>query len=172
MEIIAQLSALLRLAIDQTGLQETPLAQELDFIRRYLAIEHVRFAEKLQVEYDIEPAALGVLERNIILQPLVENAIKHGISRRTTPGRVRLHAARMADRLHITIADDGADDAPETALPPSGRKLGIGLANTRARLTNLYGADYRLEIAPRPEGGTIVSMDIPWRQAPEKTAFA
>lgn len=168
-EIIAQLSALLRLAIDQTGLPETPLGQELDFIRRYLAIEHVRFAEKLRVEYVIDPATIEVLVPNIILQPLVENAIKHGISRRTTPGCVRLQAERLAGRLHITIADDGAEDTPVPAASTDGRRYGIGLANTRARLTNLYGADYRLEIGPRPQGGTIVTLDLPWRLAPAKS---
>jgi len=165
-EVIAQLSALLRLAIEHTGFKETPLEQELEFIRRYLAIEHVRFAEKLRVEYDIEPATLGVLLPNIILQPLVENAVKHGISRRTTPGWIRLRAARVNGRLHVAIRDDGADDAPADSPPVAGRRSGVGLANTRARLTNLYGADFRLEIAPHPEGGTIVTLDLPWRQAP------
>ena len=93
-EIIAQLSALLRLAIDQTGLQETPLEQELDFIRRYLEIEHVRFGDKLRVDFAIDPAALEVMVPNIILQPLVENAIKHGISLRITPGLIRVVAVQ------------------------------------------------------------------------------
>ena len=145
------------------------MGQELDFIRRYLAIEHVRFAEKLRVEYAIDPATLDVLVPNIILQPLVENAIKHGISRRTTPGCVRLQTERLAGRLHITIANDGAEDTPAPSPATDRKRYGIGLANTRARLTNLYGADYRLEIGPRPQGGTIVTLDLPWRPAPAKS---
>lgn len=161
-EIIAQLSGLLRMAIDRTGLQEVPLEQELDFIRRYLDIEHVRFGDKLIVEIAVEPAVLTALVPNIVLQPLVENAIKHGISLRTTPGRVRLLATHAGDRLHIEIVDDGPDQP--AAQPFTGHKEpGIGLPNVRAQLGRLYGADYRLEIQKRPEGGTIVTLELPWR---------
>jgi two-component system LytT family sensor kinase len=166
-EIIAQLSALLRLAIDRTGLQEIPLQQEVEFIQRYLDIEHVRFGEKLRVVFDLEPAALGALVPNIVLQPLVENAIKHGISLRTTPGTVRLAASRKSNRLHIEIVNDGPERAvaPEAA-PATGRKPGIGLPNARAQLGKLYGGDYQLEITRQPVGVTVVSLDLPWREAP------
>jgi signal transduction histidine kinase len=165
-EIIAQLSALLRLAIDQSGLQETPLEQELDFIRRYLEIEHVRFGDKLRVDFAIDPATLEVMVPNIILQPLVENAIKHGISTRITPGLVRVAAARAEDRLHIEITDDGTDDTHPEVPRGVAKKPGIGLANTRARLAKIYGPDYRLEMNRRAGGGTVVSLDLPWRLAP------
>jgi len=165
-EIIAQLSALLRLAIDRTGLQEIPLHQEIDFIRRYLEIEHVRFGDKLRVDFALEPEALNTLVPNIVLQPLVENAIKHGISLRTTPGTVRVAARRSGARLRIEIADDGAEDPPPVRPDRGGKKPGIGLANTRAQLDKLYGADYQLEISPQPVGGTVVTLNLPWRQAP------
>ncbi len=166
-DIIAQLSALLRLAIDRTGLQEIPLHQEVDFIRRYLDIEHVRFGDKLRVDFALEPAALGALVPNIVLQPLVENAVKHGISLRTSPGTVRLAASRQGQRLHIEIMDDGAEGpAPNCIGSPKPQKPGIGLANTRAQLDKLYGADYRLEIIRQPAGGTVVILNLPWRQAP------
>jgi two-component system LytT family sensor kinase len=165
-EIIAQLSALLRLAIDRTGLQEIPLNQEIDFIRRYLDIEHVRFGDKLHVDFALEPEAMNVLVPNIVLQPLVENAIKHGISLRTTPGTVRVTAGRSGGRLLVEIADDGAEEPPPTYNHGGEKKKGIGLANTRARLDNLYGTDYRLEISPQPAGGTIVTLNLPWRPAP------
>ena len=162
-EIIAQLSELLRLAIDRTGLQEVPLVQELDFIRRYLEIERLRYGEKLVVKFEVEPAAQDALVPNIVLQPLVENAIKHGISLRTNPGVVQVAAQRASERLRITITDDGSEGQ---AAPPSSRKgPGIGLANSRAQLDKLYGADYRLEMLKRPEGGTVVSLDLPWRRA-------
>ncbi len=165
-EIIAQLSALLRLAIDRTGLQEIPLHQEIDFIRRYLDIEHVRFGDKLQVDFALEPEAMNVLVPNIVLQPLVENAIKHGISLRTTPGTVRVTAGRAGERLRIEIADDGADEPPPARPERGAKKSGIGLANTRAQLDKLYGTDYRLEIFPQPGGGTVVTLNLPWRLAP------
>jgi signal transduction histidine kinase len=162
-EIIAQLSELLRLAIERTGLQQIPLAQELDFIRRYLEIERLRYGEKLLVKLDVEPAALEALVPNIVLQPLVENAIKHAISLRTNPGTVHVTAQQAGDRLHIAIADDGPEGR---AMPPPSRKgPGIGVANSRAQLDKLYGTDYRLEMVKRPEGGTVVSLDLPWRRA-------
>lgn len=164
-EIIAQLSALLRLAIDRSGLQVIPLDQEVDFIRRYLDIEKVRFGEKLRVEFDLEPTAMTALVPNIVLQPLVENAIKHGISLRTVPGTVRVAVARRTNRLRIDIMNDGPDamEKPE----PDGlgsRKRGIGLANTRAQLDNLYGDDYQLHLATQPAGNVIVTLDLPWRE--------
>jgi two-component system LytT family sensor kinase len=166
-EIIAQLSALLRLAIERTGLQEIPLHQELDFIQRYLDIEHVRFGDKLRVEFALEPASLDALVPNIVLQPLVENAIKHGISLRTTPGAVRLASSRRGSRLHIEIADDGADGpSPACTEQSGGKRQGIGLANTRAQLDKLYGLDYQLKLTKQPEGGTVVTLELPWRTAP------
>ena len=163
-EIIAQLSALLRLAIDRTGLQQIPLQQEIDFIRRYLEIERVRFGDKLRVDLALDPASLDVLVPNIVLQPLVENAIKHGISLRTSPGTVRLMTTRQGDRLHVEIADDGPD-SPSDATRVVPKKPGIGLANTRAQLDKLYGTDYRLEIVKQPAGGTVVMLELPWRLA-------
>jgi len=163
-EMIAQLSELLRLAIERTGLQEIPLRQELDFIQRYLDIERLRYGEKLQIEFKIDPPAQQALVPNIVLQPLVENAIKHAISLRTNPGWVRVQAGRVDGRLHISIADDGPENPPP---PGDGRKRqGIGLANSRAQLDKLYGADYRLELLKRAEGGTTIHLDLPWRAVP------
>lgn len=166
-EIIAQLSALLRLAIDRTGLQEIALHHEIDFIRRYLDIEHVRFGAKLRVEFALEPAALDASVPNIVLQPLVENAIKHGISLRTSPGVVRLAAGRRDNRLLIEITNDGPEESsPVDPSTSASRKPGIGLANTRAQLGKLYGTDYQLVLTTQPAGPTIVSLNLPWRPAP------
>jgi two-component system LytT family sensor kinase len=164
-EIIAQLSALLRLAIDRSGLHEIPLEQEVDFIRRYLDIEQVRFGDKLRVAFVLEPAALGASVANIVLQPLVENAIKHGISLRTTPGMVRIAAGRSGDRLQVEITNDGPEDLTAPRPAATARKPGIGLANTRAQLDNLYGTDYRLEMTTQPSGVTTVTLNLPWRHA-------
>ena len=162
-EMIAQLSGLLRLAIERTGRQELPLDEEIDFIRRYLEIERVRFGEKLRLDFDLEPAALRAIVPNLLLQPLVENAIKHGISLRTVPGTVRLAARREQDRLKLEIVDDGPDGSPVEDGAVRNHPTGIGLANTRARLEKIYGTNYRLELTPRPAGGMRVSLDLPWR---------
>jgi len=161
-EIIAQLSALLRLAVERTGRQELPLDEEIDFIRRYLEIERVRFGDKLRLDFAIDPAVLRAAVPNLVLQPLVENAIKHGISRRIEPGTVRLAARRVDERLQLEIVDDGPDGSPVEAGTSQSRG-GIGLSNTRERLTRIYGNDYRLELTPRAEGGMRVSLDLPWR---------
>ena len=162
-EIIAQLSALLRLAIERTGRQELPLDEEIDFIRRYLEIEQVRFGEKLRLDFALDPAALDAAVPNLVLQPLVENAIKHGISRRTRPGTLRLAARRLDSRLQLEIVDDGPDGSSLDRETGDGRPGGIGLSNTRARLEKIYGSDYHLEMIPRPEGGMRVCLDLPWR---------
>lgn len=163
-EIIAQLSELLRLAIERTGLHEIPLHQELDFIRRYLEIERLRYGEKLQIEFKIEAAAQEALVPNIVLQPLVENAIKHAISLRTNPGWVRVEVSRAGPRLQILIKDDGPENPPPPRTPL--KRPGIGLANSRAQLGKLYGNDYRMDIVKRADGGTTIQLDLPWRLDP------
>ncbi|WP_438481034.1 sensor histidine kinase [Oleiharenicola lentus] len=168
-EIIAQLSALLRLAIERIGFQEVTLRQELDFIQRYLDLEQVRFGDKLRIDFQVEPEVMEALVPNILLQPIVENAIKHGISQRTTSGLLQISAARKFGRLEIKVINDGPDkkhdpqDAINSDAMPS---TGIGEANTRARLEKLFGENYLLERQMRPEGGAVVVLDLPWRLAP------
>lgn len=168
-EMIAQLGELLRFAMEKIELPELPFEQELEFVQCYLNIERVRFGEKLDVAIEVEPAALSGMVPNLLLQPLVENAIKHGISKRLTPGRVRIAAARRGGRLLLEVSDDGPGVAPS---PAGQAPAGIGLRNTRGRLTHLYGGDYRFEIAPRPEGGTSVRLDLPWREIPDRIPAA
>jgi two-component sensor histidine kinase len=161
--MITQLGSMLRLTMQNIDRQELTLDQELDFVASYLEVERVRFSDKLQTEIEIEPAARRCIVPNLLLQPLVENAIKHGISRRVTAGCVRVTAAQRGSRLHLQVIDDGpgegADDRPRPA-------SGIGLRNTRSRLRHVYGDDFRLEILRRAEGGTLVRLDLPWREAP------
>jgi len=163
-EMIAQLSGLLRQAIERTGRHELPLQDELDFVQRYLEIERIRFGDKLDLQLDFTAAELDTLVPNLLLQPLVENAIKHGISRRTIPGTVRVSARRRDDRVVMEIENDG----PDQPAPPSGRK-GIGLLNTRARLDRIYGSGYRLDLSPRPDGGMLVRIELPLRPLKTKT---
>jgi len=163
--MIARLSALLRLTMENIDRQELTLEQELAFITSYLDVERVRFSDKLQTAIKVPPEVRGCIVPNLLLQPLVENAIKHGISRRVAPGCVRLTAARSGARLLLEIADDGPDAVPPEAEPI--KAPGIGLRNTRSRLDHAYGRDYRLEISRRPEGGTAVRLDLPWRECPD-----
>lgn len=165
-EFIAQLSMLLRLAIDRTGKQELSLEDELDFVRRYLAVERIRFGTKLQVRDSIASDVLSSLVPNLLLQPLVENSIKHGISLRTNPGSIGLAARRAGNRLEIEVENDGPD-VPSAERSPS---TGIGLANTRARLEKFYHGDYRLDMTLRPDGGMRVYLSLPYRGSyPPKT---
>ncbi|MBS0479715.1 MAG: histidine kinase [Verrucomicrobia bacterium] len=165
-ETIVQLSELLRFVMVNIDLQELPFEQELAFVRCYLEVERVRFGERLTVAFDVPPETLGCVVPNLLLQPLVENAIKHGVARRSGPGGVTLTASRAGDRLRVEVRNDGP------VLPPGTlaggwpvKPTGIGLRNTRSRLDHVYGADYRFEITARAEGGAVVQLDLPWRDA-------
>ncbi len=166
-DVIAELSMLLRQAIDRTGRHEVAFADEVEFIRRYLHIERIRFGEKLLLQCAIEPATLQACVPNLLLQPLVENAIKHGISKRRAPGTVRIAAKRESDRLYIEIENDGPDQPDEAAAlsaSSSNRRQGIGLANTRARLAHIYGGNHCIELKARPDGGMLACLSLPWRE--------
>jgi signal transduction histidine kinase len=161
--MITQLSSMLRLTMQNIDAQELTLDQELDFVSAYLDVERVRFSDKLRTQLDIDPAARRCIVPNLLLQPLVENAIKHGISRRVTEGCVRLIAARREQRLVLEVIDDGPGEGAG-AEPPS--PSGIGLRNTRCRLRHAYGDDFQLSFLNRAGGGTIVRLDLPWRESP------
>ncbi|HVU23965.1 MAG TPA: histidine kinase [Opitutus sp.] len=162
-EFVAELSMLLRLAIDRTGKQELSLESEIDFVQRYLAIERIRFGEKLQLHFEIDPASLTAMVPNLLLQPLVENAVKHGISRRTEPGVVSVKACRVAERIVIDVENDGPDATAHPAAKEDRPAGGIGLANTRARLERLCDGDYELDMARRADGGMRIHLSLPWK---------
>ena len=152
------LSDLLRYALDSTSEQEVPLRQEIAFLDRYLQIQQARFGERLTVRQEIDPATLDALVPNLLLQPLVENALEHGLAPRARAGQVTLRAVTRDGALELEVADNGV------GLPADGRFTpGIGLANTRARLDQLYGAGHRFILANAPGGGVVVSIRIPWR---------
>lgn len=158
--MLTRLSDLLRLTLETEGAQEVPLKQELEFLERYVEIEKARFGDRLHVALDIQPDTLDAQVPYLILQPLVENAIRHGIAPRSAPGRIEICAEHRDGLLRLQVRDDGA------GLPEGGQDAvnsGIGLANTRARLEQLYGAAHRFELRNAAEGGLEVSLSFPFR---------
>jgi len=156
--MVARLSDLLRSALDNTDDHEVTLRQELNFLRRYLEIEQTRFQERLAVNMEISPEALDAQVPNLVLQPLVENAIRHGIEPHSKPGLIQLKAARQNGALEIEVRDNGG------GLPPGQRREGIGLSNTRARLEQLYGDKQSFDLSNAPGGGTIARVMLPFRK--------
>jgi two-component system, LytTR family, sensor kinase len=156
--MIVLLSDLLRRALRDMGSQEVALREEVEFLDRYLEIEHVRFPDRLRVVREIHPESLGALVPTLLLHPLVENAIRHGVARRAQGGRLGIRARRVDERLELRVWDDGPPDGGGEA-PSSG----IGLANTRARLEHLYGPAHRFELRRAREGGMEVAVSLPFR---------
>lgn len=157
--MIGALSDLLRLTLETSGEQELPLRRELDVVERYLTIEQVRFQDRLRVEMDIAPDTAAALVPNFLLQPLVENALRHGLQPQSTPGLLTLRARREGEQLRIEVADNGV--GLQTEMPS---REGIGLNNTRARLRELYGDRASLEL--HSENGVQVIVTLPFRTAP------
>ncbi len=156
--MIARLSELLRLALENTDANEVPLREELDFLRRYLEIEQTRFGERLAVRVDAAPDTLDLRVPNLLLQPLVENAIRHGIEPHAKPGIIELRARRENGQLRVEVRDNGAGLTPGKPFSE-----GIGLSNTRARLEHLYGRAHSFEFSQAPEGGLVVVVTMPLR---------
>jgi len=161
--MIAGLSELLRRALDSADEQEVSLREELKFVELYLDIQLVRFSDRLTVRTDIAPETLDALVPNMILQPLVENAIRHGVSPCETPGTISINAYRSGRMLHLEVSDDGPGLQAGWRIEEGG---GIGLANTVERLKRLYGADQRFELrnVTGVGGGVTASAVIPFRE--------
>jgi LytS/YehU family sensor histidine kinase len=157
--MITQLGDLLRAALANSDTQEVPLRQELDFLRRYLEIEQTRFGDRLEVSMEIAPETLDAQVPNLILQPLVENAIRHGIEPHAKPGRIELRAQRQDGALALEVRDSGT--GMRGGAPAS---EGVGLSNTRARLRELYGGAHQFELQSADDGGLRVRLSIPFRR--------
>ena len=156
--MITQLGDLFRAALRKDRAQEVPLAEELDFLKAFLQIHQTLMGERLRVEWRVEPETLSAVVPNLILQPLVENSIRHGLAPLEQGGRLEVCARRRDGRLVLQVRDSGQ----ELAVAEARGDGGVGLANTRARLRNLYGAAHRFEIAARPGEGTVVSIELPF----------
>ena len=161
--MIGQLSDLLRHSMDTASAPEVPLRQELELLERYVDIMRVRFDDQLEVETKADPRALDALVPNMILQPLVENAIKHGAEQNDDGGRVDVEAVLDGDTLVLRVRDDGPGMAPwSVQAGASVNGSGVGLRNTAARLAHLYGSAQRFSVGPAPDGGTVAEVRIPW----------
>jgi len=163
-EMLVQLSDLLRLTLDRVGTQQVPLTDEVDFLRKYLEIEQTRFGDRLQVNIDVEPEVLDAPVPNLILQPLVENALRHGIGPRIGVGRVDVTASQSDGLLTMTVRDNGVGLSQDKL---NAFHSGVGLSNTRSRLENLYGSRHRFEFQTPPGGGLLVTIVIPMGHDPE-----
>jgi signal transduction histidine kinase len=166
--MIARLSELLRRTLDHSDTQEVPLREELTFLQGYLEIEQMRFPDRLTVAFDIEARTQDLRVPHLILQPLVENALRHGILPREEPGRVEI-SARLAgdDTLELRVRDNG-HGLPAPRDPPA--REGIGLKNVRSRLAHLYGTAQSLEVRPAPGGGVEACLRLPGRPIPRSPA--
>lgn len=161
--MIGQLSELLRHSMDTASAPEVPLRQELELLERYVDIMRLRFDEQLEVETTTDPRALDALVPNMILQPLVENAIKHGVEQNDNGGRVEIEAVLEDETLVLRVRDDGPGMAPwSSSVDVSANGGGVGLQNTAARLAHLYGSAQRFSVGPAPDGGTVAEVRIPW----------
>jgi LytS/YehU family sensor histidine kinase len=162
-EMLTRLGELLRLTLQRGGRHEVPLAEELVLLGHYLAVMEVRFQDRLAVTLDV-PAALGeALVPHFVLQPLVENALQHGLARRGGQGRVLIAGARTGDELELAVVDDGPGLGDGARAFP---REGVGLSNTRRRLAQLYGARGTLAIEPAPGGGLRVTLRVPYHTTP------
>ncbi len=167
--MLHRLSELLQRTLRQGGRHEIALREELAYLRSYLEIEKTRFRDRLTVDYDIDPTALDCAVPALLLQPLVENAVRHGIAPRAGPGRVGIGARRSGDHLELTVRDNGPGLEPGGDQVPAG---GVGLTNTRNRLEKMYGSAGRLGFRQPEEGGLEVRVRIPARPVPDGGASA
>jgi signal transduction histidine kinase len=161
-QVISELSELLRLSLHNSADQEVPLERELEMLQPYLTIQQIRFEDRLTVDVHVAPEARDALVPNFILQPLVENAIRHGLAPRAAAGRVEVSARRDDGSLRLVVRDDGV--GVHAAGGPA--REGVGLGNTRERLRRLYGARHRLEIRSAPGAGFTVDIAIPFHRQP------
>jgi two-component system LytT family sensor kinase len=158
--MLVRLSELLRITMSHTGAPQTTLREEVAFIERYLDIEKIRFRNRLEVSIAVDEDAIDAQVPSLILQPMIENAMRHGVEPHSRMGRIELLGRRGDGNLVLTVTDNGS------GMPVDGPKReGIGIANTRARLAELYGSRQKFELVNGPEGGLCVRITIPFATA-------
>ena len=162
--MLERLSDLLRLTLERLGTQQVHLKDEIDFVDKYLEIERARFGDRLRVDFDVEPGILDALVPNFLLQPLVENAVRHGIGPKIGGGTIRVSAHRDGPWLRMIVRDDGVGISSEKLQTFS---TGVGLSNTRSRLEHLYGSGHTFTFDRPAGGGLSVTIAIPYAVASE-----
>ncbi|HSK73019.1 MAG TPA: histidine kinase, partial [Pyrinomonadaceae bacterium] len=158
-EMIARLGDFLRLTLENVGTQEVTLEREIEFLQCYLDIEKVRFGKRLTTDFEIEPEVLNCRVPNLFLQPLVENSLRHGISNKTSQGRINIKASRENGWVKVEVEDNGKgikDSDLEKVF-----SSGLGLSNTKARLEQLYGSNFRFHLENAEGGGLIAALRLP-----------
>jgi LytS/YehU family sensor histidine kinase len=156
LRMLELLADVLRQVLTADQRPQVLLAEELKFLEQYFAIEQIRFSDRLRVHWSIDDRARVAMVPSFLLQPLAENAIKHGITKRANAGRIDISARLVEDRLELSVRDDGVGIGSRYA-------EGVGLSNTRERLRTLYGEDAALTIKANAEGGTEAVLSIPFR---------
>ena len=164
--MVEQLSDILRRTLSRDRANEVTLGEELDLVRQYLAIEQARFSDRLRPEFHVDAESTAALVPSFALQHLVENAIRHGIARRSDSGRLQVTARRIGDNLEMSVSDDGAGIDPGAVAP------GHGIENTRERLRSLYGDRASLEVVRGDRGGTTATLRVPYRLRKEVVGAA
>jgi hypothetical protein len=160
--MLVQLAGFLRSTLDGLGVQEIPLRDEISNTEQYLEIEKARLGDRLELDFSVAPGVQAGMVPPLLLQPLVENAIRHGIAPNPEGGHLAIRADRVEGRVRLTISDNGAGRRHENR---SGiQRRGVGLSNTIERLRVLYGADHRLVVHWPPEGGCRVEIELPYNQ--------
>ena len=157
--LLEQLGDVLRRVMRSDRPPEVTLAEELEFVRQYLAIEEVRFSDRLRPIFEIDASLEQAAVPDFVLQPLVENALRHGLARRVTATLLRIAARREGDDLVLAVTNDG----PGPAETPADATTGVGLMNLRERLASLYGARARLDLVATPDGGAVATVRLPYR---------
>jgi signal transduction histidine kinase len=158
--MICRLSQLLRTTLDTTALQEIALSEELEFLDCYLKIEETRFQDRIKVLFDIDPPALSAQVPHLLLQPLVENALHHGMSKTLANGEIRVSAKKQGERLQIAVEDNGPGFSETTGLEQN--HSGLGLKITRERLLNLYGSQQEFRVESFRNRGVRINIEIPF----------
>ena len=159
-EMVRKLTRFLHMTLENSGSQEVTLQKELDFLNYYLQIEQIRFQDRLEVEMKIDPSALDARVPNLIMQPIVENAIRHGIATRAGHGQIEIRATRENGSIQLQVQDNGP------GLDPNHGEIreGVGLSNTRLRLQQIYGDTYRFDLVNAPEGGVVATVQLPYQK--------
>jgi two-component system, LytTR family, sensor kinase len=166
--MLAQIGEFLRTILDSEAVSETPLAQEIAFTEQYLAIEQTRLGSRLRVDMAISPETLDALVPSMLLQPLIENAVRHGIAPLVEGGTFRIESKLQGDRLQIRVQNPGPANSGSTS--PSGAANGIGISNTAERLKTLYPADHRFVLQWPEAGGCEVTIELPFRKSQQEAS--